>query len=130
MPSRKFCGGILLSTIERYSVPFSKIFSAYASKFGVRFSSHQILLKTKKTPDGVFFCFGAEGGILLSTIERYTVPFSQIFSVYTSKFGVRFESICMKKRRSEKSLLLFLAQRVGFEPTRPFGQTVFKTASL
>lgn len=25
---------------------------------------------------------------------------------------------------------VFLAQRVGFEPTRPFGQTVFKTASL
>ena len=23
-----------------------------------------------------------------------------------------------------------LAERVGFEPTRPFGQTVFKTASL
>ena len=31
-------------------------------------------------------------------------------------------------------ILLFLlyrkAERVGFEPTRPFGQTVFKTASL
>ena len=36
-----------------------------------------------------------------------------------------------------KSYLLFAtgekvspAERVGFEPTRPFGQTVFKTASL
>ena len=34
------------------------------------------------------------------------------------------------KKTTDDWLVVFLTQRVGFEPTRPFGQTVFKTASL
>ena len=45
-----------------------------------------------------------------------------------------FESflfLITKKRCMPHSMHLFLlTERVGFEPTRPFGQTVFKTASL
>ncbi len=36
-----------------------------------------------------------------------------------------FSKVSVKTRNLSAS-----AERVGFEPTRPFGQTVFKTASL
>lgn len=55
--------------------------------------------------------FGTEGETLLSAIERCTAPFSQIFAhILCLKFGVRFSSLYIKKQKSDKITLLFLAQ--------------------
>lgn len=44
--------------------------------------------------------------------------------------GIGLNSVATNKAPSESGLWLSLAEAVGFEPTVPFGTTVFKTASL
>ena len=53
--------------------------------------------------------------------ERQLVYFIKFFVICQELFYFSFSHLFLRKKK---------AQRVGFEPTRPCGQTVFKTASL
>ena len=49
-------------------------------------------IKKATNSNKMFVAFGTEEEPFFSTIERYAVPFSQIFAPYCLKFGVRFKS--------------------------------------
>ena len=68
-----------------------------------------------------FLFINAEGGIWTLARRKPSIPLA---GAPLQPLG--YFSICLIRR----SVFSFVTERVGFEPTRPFGQTVFKTASL
>ena len=57
----------------------------------------------------------------------FSTYLSSIHRIATSNFSCILWHI---KNYQDKLGSFYKAERVGFEPTRPLGQTVFKTASL
>ena len=70
----------------------------------------------------------AEGGIwtLAPLLTTYSLSRGAPSTTWVLLLGWSFNLYSVQ----DKSQCLSQAERVGFEPTRPFGQTVFKTASL
>ena len=69
-----------------------------------------------------------EGGIwtLAPLLTTYSLSRGAPSTTWVLLLGWSFNLYSVQ----DKSQCLSQAERVGFEPTRPFGQTVFKTASL
>ena len=70
----------------------------------------------------------AEGGIwtLAPLLTTYSLSRGAPSTTWVLLLGWSFNLYSVQ----DKSQCLSQAERVGFEPTRPFGQTVFKTGSL
>ena len=102
----------------------------------------QLLLSVKSTVWCNSLCNG-EGGIwtLAPLLTTYSLSrgapsaswvLLQADSIHISKYRITFRFHYSQKKiaRYQKWFRAIITERVGFEPTRPCGQTVFKTASL
>ena len=78
--------------------------------------------RTSKKPHAFTLCFLSLSATAICILQHFTVVVNTFFHFLSLTF------------QPYKKLLYIVdsttAERVGFEPTRPCGQTVFKTASL